>query len=117
MSYDELMACNDRTFKCRKCRNTHEIHYEPGVTMLRCDCNSLVVVLPDWEPRAVMQIWNTLHAQDEQTPKEISKITKQYIERRNRNGKKSRLDTTAPTTTRPPTLGGNSKVFKSGGLD
>ena len=112
MSYDDLMACSERAFKCRKCRNTHEIHYEPGVTMLCCDCETKVVVLPDWEPRAVMKIWNTLHAQDEQTAEEISRITKQFIERRNKNGKESRLDTATPPTTRPPTLGGNTQVFQ-----
>jgi signal-transduction protein with cAMP-binding, CBS, and nucleotidyltransferase domain len=102
---EELQYCNELTYNCRTCKNTHDIYYEPGVTMIQCDCK-IMVVLPDWNPRGVLRIWNALNAQSKRSPEIVNEITKQFIERQRKNGEKSRMDTATSSTTRPPALGG-----------
>lgn len=113
---EELEACSQRAFKCRECKNTHDIYYQPGATMLECDCPMMIVVLPDWNPRGVLRIWNQLHAAQKPEAKKIQELTKKYIETRI-NGEQSRLDNAAPQIFGSSTMGGKPEVLKSGGMD
>lgn len=103
---EELEACSERAFNCRTCRNTKDIYYQPGATMICCDCDSMVVVLPDWNPRGVLRIWNSLHAQETPNARDIPQITKNYIQS-TQHAKQQRMDQTQSSTAGSSTVGGN----------
>jgi len=59
----EIDTCRLLACKCKTCKQKPEMYYTPGCTKLYCPC--IKVVLPDWQPRAALRIWNQLFLQNE----------------------------------------------------
>jgi len=42
---------------CMFCHHKPKIWYEPGATMIKCECKATAV--PDYDPKLILELWNT----------------------------------------------------------
>ena len=73
----ELATCRLLACKCKVCKRKPDLHYDPGSTVMSCDC--LKVVLPDWEPRLVLRVWNQLWLGNEWTQQRADAIIQKRL--------------------------------------
>ena len=60
---------------CPDCKCRPSLTYDPGCTVVKCGCHK--IVMPDFQPKQAMRIWNRCHMAKSYTEWTIEKTIKQ----------------------------------------